>query len=58
LFLLGREWLIIKILNAGNTSGGGKKGKHTDFGVLSCGVESEGFAESYFPPKIRDSFFT
>lgn len=36
--------VVSLILNAGNTSGGGKKEKHTDFGVLSCGVESEGLA--------------
>ena len=38
--------VVSLILNAGNTSGGGKKEKHTDFGVLSCGVESEGFEPS------------
>jgi hypothetical protein len=32
--------VVSLILNAGRTSGGGKKGKHTEFGVLSCGVES------------------
>jgi hypothetical protein len=46
--------VVSLILNAGNTYGGGKKEKHTDFGVLSCGVESEGFTDSYF---LR-SFFT
>jgi hypothetical protein len=35
--------VVSLILNAGSTSGGGEKEKHTDFGVLSCGVESEGF---------------
>jgi site-specific DNA recombinase len=33
--------VVSLILNAGDTSGESKKGKHTDFGVLSCGVESE-----------------
>jgi hypothetical protein len=28
------------ILNSGKTSGKSKKEKHTDFGVLSCGVVS------------------
>ena len=32
--------VVSLILNACNTSGGGKKEKHTDFGVLSCGVVS------------------
>ncbi len=41
---MNRELTLI--LNYGNTSGGGKKEKHTDFGVLSCGVESEGFEPS------------
>jgi len=40
--------VVSLILNAGNTSGGSKKGKHTDFGVLSCGVEPEGITEGYF----------
>jgi hypothetical protein len=34
--------VVSLILNAGNTSGGGKKEKHTDFGVLSCGVDLTG----------------
>ena len=34
--------VISLILNADKTSGGGKKGKHTDFGVLSCGVVPTG----------------
>ena len=38
--------VVSLILNAGKTSGGSKKGKHTDFGVLSCGVEPEGFEPS------------
>jgi hypothetical protein len=33
--------VVSLILNADNTSGGIKKEKHTDFGVLSRGVESE-----------------
>ena len=32
--------VVSLIINAGNTSGACKKEKHTDFGVLSCGVES------------------
>ena len=38
--------VVSLILNAGRTSGGGKKGKHTEFGVLSCGVEPEGIEPS------------
>ena len=34
--------VVSLILNAGKTSGGSKKEKHTDFGVLSCGVVMEG----------------
>ncbi len=34
--------VVSLILNADKTFGGGKKGKHTDFGVLSCGVGTEG----------------
>ena len=38
--------VVSLILNSGKTSGKTKKEKHTDFGVLSCGVESEGFEPS------------
>ena len=38
--------VVSLIFNADKTSGGKKKEKHTDFGVLSCGVESEGFEPS------------
>ena len=38
--------VVSLILNADKTFGEGKKGKHTDFGVLSCGVESEGIEPS------------
>ena len=38
--------VVSLILNTGRTSGKSKKEKHTDFGVLSCGVESEGFEPS------------
>ena len=35
--------VVSLILNTGKTSGGSKKGKHTDFGVLSYGVIPLGF---------------
>ena len=40
--------LVSLILNDGKPSRNSKKEKHTDFGVLSLEVESEGFTESYF----------
>ena len=42
--------VVSLMLNAGNTSGGGEKEKHTDFGVLSCGVELRGL------PRLSKSF--
>jgi len=38
--------VLTLILNYGNTSGGGKKEKHTDFGVLPCGVELRVYLDS------------
>ena len=46
--------VVSLILSASNTSGGSKKEKYTDFGVLSCGVEPEAV---FFTCKYSDFQF-